>query len=49
MNYFVRCMGMSGLAGCIAEAMTLSLDTAKVRLQLQKIEPGKLPKYTSVL
>jgi len=39
---------MSSAAGIVAETFTVNLDTAKVRLQLQKIEPGKLPKYTSV-
>ena len=39
---------MSSLAGITAETCTVSLDTAKVRLQLQQIEPGKLPKYRNV-
>ena len=40
---------MSAVAACVAEIFSLQFDTAKVRLQLQKIEPGCPPKYTSVL
>ena len=40
---------MSALAGCMGEICSISLDTAKVRLQLQKSMPGKTGgvKYTS--
>ena len=35
-HYFIRNMCMASCSACIAEAVTLPLDTAKVRLQLQK-------------
>ncbi|CAD7703682.1 unnamed protein product [Ostreobium quekettii] len=35
----------SAIATCWAEATTLPLDTAKVRLQLQTTAPGAVPKY----
>ena len=39
---------MSSTAGMIAETFTVCMDTAKVRLQLQKVEPGQPPKYHNV-
>jgi len=40
----------SAIAACIAEATTLPLDTAKVRLQMQGglLKPGETPKYRCV-
>ncbi|KAL4503410.1 hypothetical protein ABPG72_001016 [Tetrahymena utriculariae] len=39
-----------GIAGCVAEALTIPLDTAKVRLQIQgEPVPGKLQKYNGLL
>lgn len=40
----------SAVAACIAEATTLPLDTAKVRLQMQGglLKPGEAPKYRRV-
>ena len=46
--YFARCLAMSSCAGMIAEHFTVCLDASKVRLQVQKIQPGQAPKYTSV-
>jgi hypothetical protein len=41
----------SAVAACLAEASTLPLDTAKVRLQMQGglLKPGEAPKYRCVL
>ena len=40
----------SAVAACLAEATTLPLDTAKVRLQMQGglLKPGEAPKYRCV-
>lgn len=43
--FFLRNVGMASSAAMIAEVATLPLDTAKVRLQIQKVEPGQKPKY----
>lgn len=39
-HYFLRNMLMASSSACIAESLTLPLDTAKVRLQLQKKVEG---------
>ena len=36
-GFFCRCVGMSSAAGMFAETCALSLDTAKIRLQVQKV------------
>ena len=48
-GFFARCLAMSSISGMIAENFTVCLDAAKVRLMVQKVEPGVAPKYTSVL
>ncbi|XP_075265099.1 uncharacterized protein LOC142357341 [Convolutriloba macropyga] len=40
-----KSFGCSAFAACTAEAMTIPIDTAKVRLQLQTAVPGQAPKY----
>jgi len=44
---FLPSFACSAVAACVAEATTLPLDTAKVRLQMQGglLKPGELPKY----
>eukprot|EP00401_Gymnodinium_catenatum_P009062 CAMPEP_0117512810 /NCGR_PEP_ID=MMETSP0784-20121206/29225_1 /TAXON_ID=39447 /ORGANISM="" /LENGTH=291 /DNA_ID=CAMNT_0005308545 /DNA_START=52 /DNA_END=927 /DNA_ORIENTATION=- len=39
----------SATAACWAELMTLPLDTAKVRLQVQRTGAGEVPKYSGLL
>lgn len=47
----LRVFGDGAAASCIAEAASLPLEVAKMRLQLQRadIEPGKKPRYTGML
>ena len=47
---FLPSFACSAVAACIAEAATLPLDTAKVRLQMQGglLKPGEAPKYRHV-
>ena len=41
---------LSGALGaCVAEAATIPIDAAKVRLQLQKTPVGQAPKYTGMV
>jgi solute carrier family 25 uncoupling protein 8/9 len=40
---------MASAAGCVAEAFTIPIDTAKVRLQLQKVTAGEKPKYVGMV
>ena len=47
--FFMRNVLMASAAGMIGEAATIPMDTAKVRLQVQKIEPGVTPKYNGML
>jgi len=39
----------SAVAACTAEALTIPIDTAKVRLQLQTAVPGQAPKYSGMI
>jgi len=47
--FFCRNVLMASTAGMIGEAVTIPIDTAKVRLQIQKVEPGQTPKYNGML
>jgi len=38
--FFIRNILMASAAGMTGEICTIPIDTAKVRLQVQKIEPG---------
>ena len=42
-------IGVSSAAAMWAEFLTIPFDTAKVRMQIQKIEPGQTPKYSGVI
>lgn len=44
-TFFLRCCLMASAAGMWGEAVTIPLDTAKVRLQLQKTAEGEVPRY----
>ena len=45
MGYLARNIAMAATACCMAEVATIPIDSVKVRLQLQKIEPGVEPRY----
>lgn len=49
LNYFFRNMMMASFSACIAESVTIPLDTAKVRLQLQKKVEGQIPRYRGLI
>lgn len=44
----IRNMLMANTAAMLSETLTIPLDTAKVRLQIQKVEPGVEPKYKGI-
>ena len=48
-QYFLRNMVMASTSACIAEAVTIPLDTAKVRLQLQRKVEGQKPRYNGLI
>ena len=39
---------MASSAAMVAETATIPLDTAKVRMQIQKVEPGEAPRYNGL-
>lgn len=43
--FFIRNVLMASAAGMTGEALTIPIDTAKVRLQLQTVKPGETPRY----
>lgn len=47
--FFARNVAMAAFSACVAEAATIPMDTAKVRLQLQKVAPGEKPRYSGLL
>ena len=47
-TYFIRCCLMASAAGMTGEITTIPLDTAKVRLQIQKTPPGETPRYNGL-
>lgn len=40
---------MASTAAMVAETATIPMDTAKVRLQLQKTAEGEVPKYNGLV
>jgi solute carrier family 25 uncoupling protein 8/9 len=47
--FFIRNVLMASSAGMTAEVLTIPIDTAKVRLQLQTVKPGETPRYKGFL
>lgn len=47
-TFFVRCCLMASAASMWAEIVTIPLDTAKVRMQIQKVVPGETPRYNGL-
>ena len=47
--FFIRNVLMASSAAMIAETATIPLDTAKVRMQIQKVVPGEVPRYNGLL
>ena len=47
--FFIRNVLMASTAAMVAETATIPMDTAKVRLQLQKVNPGETPRYVGLL
>jgi hypothetical protein len=47
--FFCRNVLMASAAGMIGECCTIPIDTAKVRLQVQKVEPGVVPRYNGFM
>ena len=43
--FFIRNVLMASAAAMWAEVLTIPLDTAKVRLQIQTVKPGEQPRY----
>lgn len=48
-TFFLRQVAMASCAGSIAEILTIPIDTAKVRMQIQKTAPGEVPKYKGLV
>ena len=48
-HYFFRNVSYAAFSACVAEAVTIPFDTAKVRLQVQKVPAGATPKYHGFL
>ena len=47
--FFIRNVAMASFSGSVAEACTIPIDTAKVRLQLQTTKAGEVPRYSGFL
>jgi len=49
LQYFLRSVGMAAFSACVAETLTIPVDTAKVRLQLQRTPEGQRPRYAGLV
>lgn len=49
MGFFARNVAMAATAAMIAEAATIPIDTAKVRMQIQKVVEGEKPRYNGMV
>jgi len=47
--FFIRNVLMASTAGMTAEAATIPIDTAKVRLQIQTVKAGEVPRYSGFI
>ena len=47
--FFFRNVAMASFSGSVAEALTIPIDTAKVRLQLQTTVAGEKPRYSGFI
>ena len=47
--FFLKSMAQASFSACLAECVTIPADTAKVRLQIQKVKEGETPKYRGVI
>ena len=47
--FFMRNVGMASFSAMFAEIITIPVDTAKVRLQIQKTPEGQAPRYKGLV
>ena len=47
--FFLRNVAAASFSGSVGEALTIPIDTAKVRLQVQTVQEGVKPKYVGLL
>ena len=47
--FFLKNVGQASFSAMVAESLTIPMDTAKVRLQIQKTEAGQKPKYSGLI
>ena len=47
--FFLKNVGQASFSAMVAETLTIPMDTAKVRLQIQKTGEGQKPKYTGLI
>ena len=47
--FFFRNVAMASFSAMFAEVCTIPVDTAKVRLQIQKTPPGEKPRYNGLV
>jgi solute carrier family 25 (mitochondrial uncoupling protein), member 8/9 len=48
--FFMRNVGMASFSACVAEVITIPMDTAKVRLQLQgPVAAGETLRYNGLM
>lgn len=47
--FFAKNVGQASFSAMVAETITIPADTAKVRLQVQKVVPGEEPRYKGML
>jgi len=49
LHFFLKNVGQASFSAMFAEIMTIPIDTAKVRLQIQNVAAGETPRYTGLV
>jgi hypothetical protein len=47
--FFAKNVGQASFSAMVAECITIPVDTAKVRLQIQKVAEGEKPRYNGLM
>jgi len=48
LHFFLKNVGQASFSAMFAEFVTIPADTAKVRMQIQKVAEGEAPRYKSM-
>jgi len=47
--FFLKNVSMASFSAMVAETITIPVDTAKVRIQIQQTPAGEIPRYNGIM